>query len=178
MEMENDGSSIETEDDIIKSYEEKEGSEDASNQSEDLTKEIEELKSSLQRLQADFINYKRRVEKEKEQISIFANEKIMTELLPVIDNLERAMDSCKEEEKESSIFSGVELVQKQLIDSLGKFGLERICDEGCDFDPNFHHAVMQEEVEGVDSEKIVAVFQKGYKLSEKVIRPSMVKVSK
>ena len=175
MDMENDGSSMETEDDIIKSYEEKEESE---NSSDALTKEIEELKSSMQRLQADFVNYKRRVEKEKEQISTFANEKIMTELLPVIDNLERALDSCNEDEKESSIFSGVELVQKQLIDSLGKFGLERICDEGCDFDPNFHHAVMQEEVEGVESEKIVEVFQKGYKLSEKVIRPSMVKVSK
>lgn len=140
--------------------------------------EIQELKNTLQRLQADFVNFKRRVEKEKDQISVFANEKIMTELLPVIDNLERALISCAEHEKESSVYSGVELVLKQMTDTLGKFGLEKISAVDCEFDPNVHHAVMNEERDGVESGIVVEVFQNGYKLSDKVIRPSMVKVSK
>jgi len=140
--------------------------------------EIQELKNSLQRLQADFINFRRRVEKEKDQISVFANEKILTELLPVIDNLERALISCAEHEKESSVYSGVELVLRQMIDILGKFGLEKIDATDCEFDPNVHHAVMNEEREDVEAGIVVEVFQHGYKLSDKVIRPSMVKVSK
>jgi molecular chaperone GrpE len=141
-------------------------------------KEIDNLKDSLQRLQADFNNYRRRVEKEKSDISTFANEKIVLELLPVIDNMERALQSSLEEEKESGIYKGVELVLKQLVDTLNKFGVEEIKAEDSDFDPNYHYAVAQEEVEGIDSNKVIEVFQKGYKLSSKVIRPAMVKVSK
>jgi len=177
-EVDKDEVATETEDEAIKAYDEGETIEPVQAQEDALSSEIDELKSSLQRLQADFINYRRRVEKEKDQISVFANEKIIAELLPVIDNLERALDSCGDDERESSIYSGVDLVRKQLIDSLGRFGLERICDEDCSFDPNFHHAVMQEEVEGTESGMIIEVLQKGYKLSERVIRPSMVKVSK
>ncbi|WP_143145333.1 nucleotide exchange factor GrpE [Tepidibacter thalassicus] len=140
-------------------------------------KEIQELKDSLQRLQADFNNYRRRVEKEKKDISVFANEKIVLEILPIIDNMERALSSSVEE-KESSIYKGVELVLKQLVDTLSKFGVEEIKAEDSEFDPNLHYAVMQEEVEGMDSNKVIEVLQKGYKLSDKVIRPAMVKVSK
>lgn len=140
-------------------------------------KEIEDLKDSLQRLQADFNNYRRRSEKEKSEISIFANEKMISEILPVIDNMERALDSSIEE-KESSVYKGVELVLKQLVDTLNKFGLEEINAKDSEFDPNFHYAVAQEEVEDFDSNTVIEVFQKGYKLSNRVIRPAMVKVSK
>lgn len=146
-----------------------------------LRKEMEEMKSLAQRTQADFINYKKRVEKEKREISIFANERIMEELLDVLDNFERALISGKAEEtttdgKVSGFYQGVEMILKQLTDKLNKFGLSEIEALGADFDPNFHHAVMQ--VEGDEPDKVVEVMQRGYLLREKVIRPSMVKVSK
>ncbi len=141
-------------------------------------KEIQTLTESLQRLQADFNNYRRRMEKEKSEISTFANEKIMAELLPVMDNMERALQASSEEEKESGLYKGVELVLKQLEGTLNKFGLEGIEAVESEFDPNFHYAVAQEEVEDMDSNKVVEVFQKGYKLGNKVVRPAMVKVSK
>lgn len=137
--------------------------------------ELDEMKNSFQRLQADFANYKKRVEREKKQIISFANEKIITELLPVLDNLERALVSCEQEE--SGIKEGVNMVFDQFIQVLGNSGLKIIEDLDCEFDPNFHHAVLQEEVDGVNSGTIIEVFQKGYKLNEKVIRPSMVKVA-
>lgn len=151
--------------------------ESAEDQVDSKEKEIEDLKDSLQRLQADFNNYRRRSEKEKSEISIYANEKMITEILPVIDNMERALDSSLEE-KESSIYKGIELVLKQLVDTLNKFGLEEINAQDIEFDPNFHYAVAQEEAEDMESNKVIEVFQKGYKLSNKVVRPAMVKVSK
>ncbi len=141
-------------------------------------KELQEAKDSLQRLQADFNNYRRRVDKEKSDISLFANEKIITELLPVMDNMQRAIDSSADDEKESGIYKGVELVLKQLVDTLKKFGVEEIQTDECDFDPNYHYAVLQDEIEGVEPNKVVDVLQRGYKFTNKVIRPAMVKVSK
>lgn len=140
--------------------------------------EILNLKDTLQRLQADFNNYRRRSEKEKSEISIYANEKIILEMLSVIDNMERAIDACDASEKESGIFQGVEMVMKQLVSTLNKFGLQEISANDCEFDPNIHYAVAQEELEEIDSNKVIETYQKGYKLSNKVIRPSMVKVSK
>lgn len=138
--------------------------------------EIEELKSSLQRLQADFNNYRRRVETEKQTLSTFANEKIMTELLPVLDNFERALGA--NEDKEDEFYKGTELIFKQLFDAMKKFGLEEVASDSEAFDPNLHHAVFQEEREDMEPETVIETFQKGYKLSNKVIRPAMVKVSK
>ena len=111
---------------------------------------------------------------EKENIGIFANEKIMAELIPVIDNMERALDSA---DKGTAVYQGVELVLKQLLDTLGKFGLKEIPAEDEPFDPNFHQAVMQDHICGVEPGKGVDVLQKGYKLNEKVVRATMVKVS-
>lgn len=140
-----------------------------------LKDEIADMNDKYQRLQAEYANYRRRTNEEKETIGIFANEKIISELIPVIDNMERALDSNTD--KESQIYKGVELVYKQLLDSLAKFGLSEIEAEGCEFDPNFHQAVMQESIEGVEPNKVVMVLQKGYKLKEKVVRATMVKVS-
>ena len=140
-----------------------------------MKEEIEALNDKYQRLQAEYTNYRRRTAEEKKTVGLFANEKIVTELIPVIDNMERAMDSAQD--KEDPMYKGVELVYKQLLDALAKFGVEEIKAEGCEFDPSFHMAVMQEEVEGVEAGKVVMVLQKGYKLGTKVIRASMVKVS-
>lgn len=138
-----------------------------------MEKEVSDLKNSLQRSQAEFQNYKKRVESEKTLISIFANEKIICDLLTTLDNLDRALDSI--EDVKSSIYEGVSLTRDELKNTLTKFGLSEI-DNSIDFDPNFHHAIMQEE--GEKSGEIIDVFQKGYMLKDKVIRASMVKVSK
>jgi len=136
--------------------------------------ELEELNNKLMRLQADFINYKNRVEKDKKNIYSYALEDIITQLLPVLDNFERAMDNMEEG---NSYYEGVKMIYDQMMDVLSKNGLKEIECLDKHFDPNFHHAVMSE-----DSEKeegiILEVFQKGYMLRDKVIRPSMVKVAK
>ncbi|HBG5343432.1 TPA: nucleotide exchange factor GrpE [Clostridioides difficile] len=140
-----------------------------------LQDELDELNDKYQRLQAEYANYRRRTQQEKETIGVFANEKIITELIPVIDSMERALDAC--EDKEDTMYKGISLVHKQLIDTLVKFGVEEIEAESKEFDPNLHLAVMQENVDGVETNQIVMVLQKGYKLGTKVVRPSMVKVS-
>ena len=142
---------------------------------EELEKQIEDRDDKYKRLQAEYSNYMRRTQEEKQTIGIFANEKIITELIPVIDSMERAMDACSD--KEDNMYKGIELVHKQLMDCLQKFEVEEISALNEDFDPNLHLAVMQESVEGVEPNKVVMVMQKGYKLKTKVIRPTMVKVS-
>ena len=136
---------------------------------------IEELTDSFQRLQAEYANYRRRTQQEKETIGIFANEKILNELIPVVDSMERALEACTD--KEDTMYKGIDLVYKQLTATFEKFGLQEIEAENADFDPNLHLAVMQEAVDGVEANKVVMVLQKGYKLNTKVLRPSMVKVS-
>ena len=142
---------------------------------EELEKQIEEKDDKYKRLQAEYSNYMRRTQDEKQTIGIFANEKIITELIPVIDSMERAMDACSD--KEDNMYKGIELVHKQLMDCLEKFDVEEINALNEDFDPNLHLAVMQENVEGVEPNKVIMVMQKGYKLKTKIIRPTMVKVS-
>ncbi|WP_024620446.1 nucleotide exchange factor GrpE [Metaclostridioides mangenotii] len=140
-----------------------------------LQDELDELNDKYQRLQAEYANYRRRTQEEKDSLALFANEKIMTELIPVVDSMERALEAC--EDKEDSMYKGIDLVHKQLIDTLSKLGLEHIEALEQEFDPNYHLAVMQESVEGVEPNKVVMELQKGYKLGNKVIRASMVKVS-
>lgn len=140
-----------------------------------LQEEIDALNDQYQRLQAEYSNYRRRTQQEKESMGLFANEKILSELIPAIDNMERALQAC--ENKEDVMYQGIDMVYKQLQSTLTKFGVEEIEALDCDFDPNLHLAVMQESVEGVDANKIVVVLQKGYKLGTKVLRASMVKVS-
>ncbi|MGL6106579.1 nucleotide exchange factor GrpE [Romboutsia sp.] len=144
-------------------------------QEKKLQEEFDSLNDQYKRLQADYSNHRRRTQEEKESIGIFANEKILNDLIPVIDNMERALDAC--EDKENSMFQGIDLVYKQLQSTLSKFGVEEIEAKGCEFDPNLHMAVMQDSVDGVEPNHVVEVLQKGYKLGIKVLRPSMVKVS-
>lgn len=148
------------------------------NGNEKLLKELDEYKNSFTRLSADFQNFKKRVEKEKSDIYQFGCEKLAVDLLPVIDNLDRAMESSKDNEDGKAILEGLEMVMKQLNDALKKHGIEEIDALNSEFDPNLHHAVMQEESDDVNENTVVAVFQKGYTLNSKVIRPAMVKVSK
>ena len=136
--------------------------------------EDEALNAKYLRLMADFQNYKRRVEKEKSDIYAYANEKIVSELLNVIDNFERALQhECADER----YVEGMQMIFKQFAGVLEKAGLEEITAEGEDFDPNFHNAVMTEDNPEFGSGKVTEVLQKGYLLNKKVIRPSMVKVN-
>ena len=135
----------------------------------DAEPEKEESDARYLRLMADFQNYKKRVEKEKKDLYSYANEKIIIELLSVLDNFERAL----EQETEGDGFKeGMEMIFKQLGDVLEKSGLAEIAALGEDFDPNFHNAVMTEETEEYESGKVSGVMQKGYTLNGKVIRPS------
>ncbi len=126
------------------------------------------------RLMADFQNFKRRTEKEKSDIYAFANEKIISELLNVIDNFERALAHGTEGD---SFTEGMNMIFKQLQGVLEKAGVTEIEALGTDFDPNFHNAVMMEDSTEYESGKVTAVLQKGYILNNRVIRPSMVKVA-
>lgn len=137
-------------------------------------KQLEDLNNKLLRLQADFINYKNRVEREKENIYSYALEDIMSQLLPVLDNFERALNNMEEA---NSYYEGVKMIYDQMVDVLSKNGLKEIDCLNKPFDPNFHHAVMSEESDKEEG-TILEVLQKGYMLKDKVIRPSMVKVAK
>lgn len=138
------------------------------------SKDEEELNARYLRLAADFQNYKRRVEKERGDIYAFANEKLVVELLDVIDNFERALEHSGENE---SFVEGMSMIFKQFKGVLEKSGVEEISALGEQFDPNFHHAVLTENSVEYESGKVTQVLQKGYLLNNKVIRPSMVKVA-
>lgn len=134
-----------------------------------------ELRDNLIRLQADFQNYKRRSEREKQGSIDYGIEKIVCQLLPVIDNFERALDA--KEDKTDALYEGVEMIYKQMIEVLKNNNIEEINSIDEKFDPNFHHAIGVERVEGKDSDMVIDILQKGYVLKEKVIRPAMVRVS-
>lgn len=129
------------------------------------------------RLMAEFQNYKKRVTKEKSDIREYATEKLITELLSVLDNFERALEA-KVEDDPAAYAKGMELIFTQMKTELEKNGLAEVEAEGQDFDPSKHNAVMTEENEELESGKVSKVLQKGYTLNDKVIRPSMVAVTK
>lgn len=129
------------------------------------------------RLMAEFQNYKKRVAKEKNDIREYATEKLVMELLPVLDNFERALAASAEDDP-AGYAKGMELIFTQMVTELQKSGLTEVEAEGQDFDPTKHNAVMTEEDEELESGKVSKVLQKGYALNDKVIRPSMVAVTK
>jgi len=137
--------------------------------------EIADLGNKIARLQADFVNYKRRSEKDKEQSIGYGIESMTMDLLPIIDNFQRALDA--HENKEDGLYNGIKLIEQQLIQLLENNSVVEIPSKGETFDPNYHNAVStmdSEEEPGI----ILEVLQKGYRYKEKVIRPSMVVVSK
>ena len=147
---------------------------EAAEEKKEMTPEDEALNVKYLRLMADFQNFKRRTEKEKSDIYAFANEKIVSELLNVIDNFERALALGQEGD---SFVEGMSLIFKQLQGVLEKAGVKEIEALGQEFDPNFHNAVMMEDTDEYESGKVSEVLQKGYTLNNRVIRPSMVKVA-
>ncbi len=151
--------------------------EDEAKKAEEEAKKAEEAESErYMRLMAEFQNFKRRVAREKSDIHAYANEKIVGELLPVLDNFERALDT--EGGDLEAYAKGMQLIFEQLKKALENAGLEEIKAMDETFDPNVHNAVMTENLEDKEDGTVTKVLQKGYKLKDKVIRPSMVAVNK
>jgi|MTBAKSStandDraft_2_1061841.scaffolds.fasta_scaffold02758_15 molecular chaperone GrpE len=153
-----------------------------------LKKEVHELKEEkakyhdkLARVMADFENFKKRMDEDKSRWMKMANAEMARSILPVLDNLELALESIRKREESSAetLVQGLELVVKQFYDVLRQNGVEVIQAKGQPFDPAFHEAMMSEESEDQEEEEIVSEeFQKGYLLYGTVIRPSRVKVTK
>jgi len=138
--------------------------------------QAEEYFNYLQRLKAEFDNFRKRTVKEKEEISKYASERIISSLLPVLDNFERALESAKKNKDFDSFSQGVEMIFRQFMKILEEEGLRPIEAVGKPFDPNLHEAMFREESDQEEN-IILEELQKGYYLKDKVIRPSRVKVS-
>lgn len=165
----------EIKEDTTEEVEEKDLEQNSSDEVEEkLNSEIEELKNQLLRLQADFVNYKNRTEREKSNSIILANEGLILKLLPVLDNFNRAFTHVNVEDE---TVKGFVMIKEQFESILKTEMIEEIESDGAVFDPNLHNAVMTESKDGVDSGIVLETFEKGYKIKDKVIRPSMVKVS-
>jgi molecular chaperone GrpE len=142
-----------------------------------LNAEVREMNDKYLRLYAEFENYKKRVNKDKEELVKYGNENILYDLLPVIDNLELALQHASNDVS-SGLVQGVEITLKELRKTLEKFGLSPIEAPGKPFDPLVHHAMTQVERDDVEENTIVEEYRKGYRLRDKVLRPSLVAVSK
>ncbi|AQD18197.1 TPA: nucleotide exchange factor GrpE [Staphylococcus aureus] len=129
------------------------------------------------RLYAEFENYKRRIQKENEINKTYQAQRVLTDILPAIDNIERALQIEGDDETFKSLQKGVQMVHESLINALKDNGLEVIKTEGEAFDPNIHQAVVRDDNPDFESGEITQELQKGYKLKDRVLRPSMVKVN-
>ncbi|MBU5672402.1 nucleotide exchange factor GrpE [Paenibacillus sp. MSJ-6] len=145
-------------------------------ETEKLKAEIEEHKQRLLRTQADYDNFRRRTVKEKEELGKYASAKLITELLPVIDNFERALGSVPDVPEAASYAKGVEMIFRQLEGVLKAEGLVPMESVGTPFNPEYHQAIMQVESDEYKEGDVVEEVQKGYMLKDKVLRPAMVKV--
>jgi len=150
------------------------GEEDAA-----LAAELAEARDQVLRAQAEVQNTRRRAEQDVERARKYALERFCSELLPVVDNLERALESASgDDEQLRPIAEGVELTLKSFLNALGKFNIEPVDPAGEPFDPQFHQAMSSVENPDVEPNTVVAVMQKGYTLNGRLVRPAMVMVSK
>ena len=164
--------------DIETQVEEEEIVEDINEESEvdRLTKEIDKLKNDYARAYADTENLKKRLMAEAEQTRKYRIQSFAKEILPVIDNLERALAS-EVHESDESFKKGIQMTYDMLVNALKNEGVEEIDCLGKPFDPNLEQAILQEKVEDVESGTVIEVLQKGYVLKDRILRPAMVKVS-
>ena len=137
----------------------------------------QEYLKQLERLQADFDNYKKRQEKKQREFIEFANERLINNLLSVIDNLERALDSTKNEKDTKAIREGINNTLKEFYNILKKEGVVPMESIGHRFDPYKHEAVMRIDTDKYSEDTVIEEFQKGYYIKSKVLRPAMVKVA-
>ncbi len=172
---------------------EKEQAQSAASEKEDIeTKEMEDLKKELEkkekelaeckdkmlRLAAELDNFKKRTDREKAEYMKYALESFAKELLPFLDNLERAVQSAKETKDIDALIQGLDLTLSGYLKTLERFGLKTFAAEGQRFDPNFHEALTVEEDHTVDENTVIKELLRGYTLHERVLRPALVVVSK
>ena len=177
----------EIKDENLEEQEAKENSQENPEQIEEAIEEVDELTQTKQqleeeqdkliRLRADFENFKRRVQLDKTADFKYRAQSVLSDILPVLDNFERALAVETTSDEAASIVKGVDMVYRTLLEAVKKEGLEQIEAEGVAFDPNFHQAVMQEKDDSKESGVVLQELQKGYKLKDRVLRPSMVKVN-
>ncbi len=141
-----------------------------------LQQERDELKNQVLRIQADFANYQKRARQQADEVRTYAIGSLAQEVLGSIDNLERAIEALRSSANEG-ITSGLDMVQKQLLGILAKYGVEPIAALEQPFDPNFHEAIMQQPSDQHPEGTVVAELGKGYKIHDRVLRPSKVAVS-
>ncbi len=147
---------------------------------EALRAEVEQLRDRYVRLQADFDNHRRRQLKERQEALQYGHENLVKDLLGTVDNLDRAIEHASRSDGGDfdSMLQGVELVRRELHGALAKHGMSEIEAEGMPFDPNVHEAMAQREDDTVPANTVVEVFQKGYRLRDRLLRPARVVVSK
>ena len=141
-----------------------------------LKEKIEGLEDRVKRQMAEFDNFRKRTEKEKQQMFSMGERSVIEKMLPIVDNFERGLAAIPAEEKEGPVASGMEMVYRQLLKQLEDLGVTPIEAVGKEFDPAFHNAVMQVESDEYESGTVAQEFQKGYKYHDTVIRYSMVGV--
>jgi molecular chaperone GrpE len=141
------------------------------------TEELKALNDKYLRLAAEFDNYKRLVQRDQREQIRFGNEQLLKELLPVVDNLERAIKAAKNGGAGDGLIQGVDLTLKQLISSLGKFGVQPVEAVGRRFDPSAHQAVASVPSDQVPDQHVVEELQRGYRLHDRILRAAMVSVS-
>lgn len=141
------------------------------------TEEYQSLNDKYLRLAAEFDNYKRLSQRDQRDQIRFGNEQLLKELLPVVDNMERAIKAARTNGGDSALVQGVELTLKQLSGVLAKFGVQAIDTTGQDFDPSAHQAVSYGPSDIVPANKVLDEFQKGYRLHDRILRAAMVSVS-
>lgn len=139
--------------------------------------QIEELTDRLKRQIAEFDNFRKRTDREKSQMYEIGARDIIEKILPVVDNFERGLTAVPEDEKKNSFYEGIDMIYKQLINTLEETGVKAIESVGTEFDPNYHNAVMHIEDEEAGENTVVEEFQKGYTYRDSVVRHSMVKVA-
>ena len=165
----------EKDEEILEEEKTEEVKEEAKEEENPLEKELADTKEQLLRTAAEYANYRARSAKEKEQTYSNAKGNVVAEILPAIDNLERALS--QENSDYEALKKGVQMTMDGLMASLEKLGLEQYGESGDSFDPNIHNAVMHIEDESLGENVITDVFQKGYKIGDRVIRPAMVKTA-
>lgn len=146
-------------------------------ENDQLKQQLEEEENRYLRLQADFDNFRRRSRLDAEAAQKYRAQSLVSDILPALDNFERALQVNTADEQTKSVLQGVEMVYRQLVEALQKEGVEAIESVGKKFDPYLHQAVMQVEDDEYEPNTVVEELQKGYKLKDKIIRPAMVKVN-
>jgi len=145
---------------------------------ETMEKEAKETYDRLLRVSADFENYKKRASREMEEFRKYANQALLKEMLPVIDNLELAINSSNDGEKaDQSLIEGLNLTLNEILKVFEKFHVKPIEARGKTFDPTFHDAVMREETDDYKENTVISEFQKGYLIHDRLLRPAMVVVA-